>query len=813
MRAKASWIVNVCAVTLLLAFALISSRPAWGQILPTTAPSYIPPAYAALRGRTVQDVRVLGNQRVPTAVIQNVVRTKPGDKFDPVTVEEDYRSIYGLRKFANVEAKVEPTTAGVIVTFIVTEEKQIRTIAFRGNVAINTDTLRDTITINTGEAIDPFRLSTARSAIESLYRDKNYAFAHVDVDREHLEKTGELVFNVTEGPQVTIRKVNFLGNHSFDDGRLKDQIQTKSWFPIFRPGTFEPEQIEDDVAALRRYYEGKGFFDVRVGRKLIFSPDQREMQVTFVVNEGPRYRVNRVEFRGNSMLSDVQLRRGLKMTAGQPFDAETAQRDVRQIVKEYSPLGFIYESRPQFGNPDYLKVEPRQVFHRDAGTLDLIYQISEGKPFRIGRILVKGNSRTQDKVILRELRLAPGQMYNSAELADGLDRLRATPFFAGVTATPIGDDPNYRDILIEVNEQRTAQFTVGAGINSNGGLGAAITYTQSNFDITDWPESWKDVFSERAFVGAGQLFRVTLQPGTEASNASILWREPWMFDQPYSLTLEAYYRDRIRDTYDETRAGGRVTVGHRFNYVDSVSLTLRGEDVKIHDIDDKDDTILVNGVPTPVRAPEILAVAGHNTITSAALNYRRDTTSAGILPYYGTITQAGWESYGALGGEFTFQKFTAGWDWYHLIHEDLTDRRTILTFHLDAGYIWGDDAPVFERFYGGGIGSIRGFQFRGVSPRSGPEEDAIGGFFSFTGSLELGFPLYGDSLRGVVFADFGDVEPDVRIGTIRTSIGAGIRLVLPFFGQTPVALDFAYPITKDDEDETQIISFSLGFNP
>src|SRR5207237_604836 len=128
---------------------------------------------------------------------------------------------------------------------------------------------------------------------------------------------------------------------------------------------------------------------------------------------------------------------------------------------------------------------------------------------------------------------------------------------------------------------------LGAGINSNGGVGAQISYQQTNFDITDWPENWTDVISERAFVGAGQLFRVTLQPGTEQSNASVRWTEPWMFDQPYSLTLEAYYRDRQREHYKETRGGGRVSVGHRFNFVDSVTATFRGEDVNIHDIDDE----------------------------------------------------------------------------------------------------------------------------------------------------------------------------------------------------------------------------------
>ena len=191
---------------------------------------------------------------------------------------------------------------------------------------------------------------------------------------------------------------------------------------------------------------------------------------------------------------------------------------------------------------------------------------------------------------------------------------------------------------------------------------------------------------------------------------------------------------------------------------------------------------------------------------------RRDTSNKGFIKYRGTDATVGWESYGTLGGEFTFQKFTGSFDWYIPVYEDLLDRKTVLTLRSDAGWIWGT-APFFERFYAGGIGTVRGFRFRGISPRSGIDNDPIGGDFSLTGSAELGFPLYGENLRGVVFSDVGTVEPDFEIGTIRSSIGVGFRLQLPMFGQVPIALDFALPLSKSSQDETQWISFSLGFQP
>jgi outer membrane protein insertion porin family len=749
-----------------------------------------------LKGRTVEGVRIVGNERTPASVILQVVRTHEGSEFDPATVEADYQRIYSLKKFSNVEAKVEPTRTGVIVVFQVSEQRLIRSIAFKGNQHVDTSDLQGAIDLTEGQAIDPFRISLARLAIENYYHDKNYSFAHVKVDQTALREDGQLVFQIVEGPQVRIRNVSYRGNATFPAGRLNDQIASKPWIWIFRAGTYRPTQVDDDVAAIREYYNQHGFFDARVGRKLIWSPDMSELEIRFLIDEGARYRVKKVLFRGNQRLSDKQLREKLKLTEGQFYDAEGLQRDVRELVRAYSPFGYIYDPHSQ--NPDYLHIDDRTVFLKDPAEVELVYSIHEGKPFRIGRILVKGNSKTKEKVVLRELRVAPGQMYNAGELSDAMQRLRSGPYFTAATVTPIGNDPESRDLLVEVNERRTASITIGAGVNSNGGVAGAITYQQTNFDIANWPTSFRDLFSDRSFTGAGQYFRASFEPGTQGSNATVAFGEPWLFDRPYSFNSQVYLRDREREHYDERRMGGQVGLGKRFDYVWSALLTLRGEDVVIHDISDP-----------AIRAPEILKYKGHSTVTSAGVQLRRDTTNSGFYYYKGTNSSVGWDLYGALGGDFAFNKFSAEWNGYLTLNDDMLDRKTVLGLHANGGYI-PDDAPFFERFYGGGIGSVRGFAFRGISPRSGLDHDPIGGDFSTTATAELSFPLAGDNLRGVAFVDAGDVEPDFHFGTIRSSAGFGIRLFLPFFGQAPLALDFAVPLNKASQDDTQIISFSFG---
>lgn len=773
----------------------------------STAPASAPPAptrvesaiAAGLAGRAVEAVEVRGNREVASSLVLNAVRTRVGEPLDPATVQEDYQRIYALRKFSNVQATIEPTETGVIVVFVVSEQRTISAVIFRGNARVSELMLRDAIDIRAGESVDNFRLALARRSIQALYRGRNLPFADVTIDAEALADQGELAFLINEGPSVRVRNIDFPGARSFDEDALKKQIRTRVWIWIARRGNLDEEILEDDVASLREFYRGKGFFDVRVGRRVVFSADQSEAQVEFVIDEGPRYTVQTITFRGNESIDEQELRQTLRLVEGMPFDRALIDRDIRRLVDAYAPTGMIYD--PTINDPDFLRISATQRFRLEPGTLELIYEVTEGKPMVVSSIEVRGNSRTQQKVILRDLRLVPGRLYNATTVRRGVERLQATQLFDRIRVTPVGDTPGQRDVLVEVEEARTALLTFGAGINSNGGVAGNVTYTQRNFDIGRWPESWSDIRNENALVGAGQQFRLSLEPGTESSNASIRWFEPWLFDQPYELTTEAYLRDRIRDDHRETYLGGRGLLGRRFAEFYYLGFGGKYENVRIHEIENPAD-----------RAPEILAEEGHTDVSSLTLRAQRDTTNPGLLKYEGTRATVQWESFLPFMGIDSFQKFTGSFDYYLTVYQDLLDRRTVLNLSLTSGYISGDSL-FWERFYGGGIGSIRGFAFRGVSPRSGPANDAIGGEFLLAGTAELSTPIFRDIFRGVVFVDVGTVESSVTLGTIRSSIGLGVRVTLPIFGQVPIAVDYAYPLTTDDTDDTQRISFSLGFTP
>jgi outer membrane protein insertion porin family len=814
---------------------------------PTTAPTTAPAAVSAdLVGRRVDQVRVEGNARVSSQQILNQCRTHAGDKFDPDTVAGDYQRVFDLKRFSNVRARVEPQAdGGVDVVFSVSEEKLIHQVKYIGNKAINDDDLAKEVDVKAGEAIVNFRIALAKRAIIAAYKAKNFPYAHVEVDTAELDRTGDLTFRITEGQPVTIRNIVFVGLHSFTYNKMKNQIQTTRWYWIFNPGTLDEQQLDADVGSIRQWYKDHGFFDVKVGRKVIVSPDQTEVQINFLIDEGIRYKVTKVTFVGNRAVGEAALRRDLHLTEGQTFDSEVLALDVKQIVKAYSPLGYIYD--PRSPDPDYLRIgrpsDPypaHLVYHSTPGTVELVYEIAEGKPFTIGRIYVVGNAKTQAKLALRELRgLQSGALYDSGAVADDEDRLRGTPYFqppkGAATISPVppaGGEPATRDLLVQVRENQTASVSAGAQVNSSLGLSGQFSYEQKNFDIFNPSPRPEDLLSGQAWTGAGQDLRIDFDPGTQVTSARVLFSEPYLLDQPYSLTTEGHFQsfEYAGSPWIEQRAGGSVTLGKQFTPAWSAAVTAEGEDVDIHGVEDYFPTsdkvdvldpvthepqLRANGSPQlqlrSIRAADVLDYTGHTGITDLGFVVRRDTTNHGPLPYRGTNLQFNYELYGALGGGAHFDKFRVEADHYLTVNRDLLDRRTVLGFHAGAGYIT-PGAPFFERFYGGGIAgggnaAIRGFEFRGVGPRAGRALDPIGGDFDMAGTVELNFPIYQDELRGVIFDDFGTVEPDIRIHTIRDSVGVGVRVVIPFLGNAPLAFDLAFPVVKGDQDIRQVFSF------
>jgi outer membrane protein assembly complex protein YaeT len=809
---------------LLIASIGIAGRPSSATAQPDPDEPARPPAgvlagdLEAL-GLPITRVDVVGNSRLPDSIVLNAIRTAPGDRFDPRTVNDDVQRIYALRRFEQVEAQYEildgQATPAVAVTFTVSELPAVQGIAFRGNRSVQDDRLRQVVSISVGLAAggrgDPVLLGFAADAIERFYRDeRKRPLANVRVRRD--EETGRVIFDITEGPRVLVRNVDFPGARSFTENDLRREVVTEVWWPggfFGRTGRLSMPQIEEDVASLRRFYQRqKGFFDARVGRRLIWSPDLTEVQVEFVIEEGPRYTVGDIDFEGLEALDEADLRRRLAeevgLEPGVPYDLDRVRAAINEIVAAYSPLGYIYSPPPPGipQNPDHLNIGNDVAFRLEPGVVDLTFRVSEGRSFRLGNLRVRGNDKTQDRILLRAFDSGPGDLYDSDDIRRATRRLQGSGYFSQLRVTPVippgGDvDDDVRDLLIEVEEMSTATLSVGASADSSGGLSAFIRYEERNFDIFDFPDSPGAIWGD-AFQGAGQTLRVSLEPGTRQSNASVTFFEPQLLDRNLGFGIDGYYRTFRQRRYRENRGGGRIRLSPGLGRNFRTTLSLRGEDVRIFDLD----------APISTRAPEYVEFEGNTTITSAQLRFAYTDVDTLINTTRGFQAETAWETYGVLGGP-SFQKVTAGATMFVPLYRDIRDRAVVFQLRGDAGAIY-NDAPFFERFYAGGFTSVRGFRDRGISPRSGTADDAVGGDFMVHGTAALGFPLVDRTLRGVIFSDFGSVDDDPELTTIRVSAGFGFRVNIDALGNVPIALDFAWPLNRRDEDELQVFSFSLG---
>ena len=748
-------------------------------------------------GRPISQVELKGLRTVPEQLVRNAIRISPGDAFDAKIVHEDIVRITHLGRFRTVVAEHKQQADGsLIVTYVVSELPMIADIQVIGNKAISDHDLLSLVNLRKGDPVDQFLIDQGTRQIAQAYEKKGYYLTDVTVDGEQLTETGVLIFRVREGPHVRIRRISFQGNTVFSDKELKSRIKSKAYVMILQPGALSRKQLDDDAAVLRNYYRDRGYHDAQVGRDVQMSANQKEAAVVFLIEEGELFTVESIRVEGNEQFADAQILETMKLKVGDVFSENLLTKSREATVDLYGKLGFIET-----------KVQLEPLFHEADTKVSLVVHIQEGKSYTVGGIEVRGNRVTKSRVITRQIRgMEPGRPFDLTGVKVTKDRLGNSPLFQKASVTILGDqEDDTRDVLVEVQEKNTGSFSIGAGVSSDSGVVGAISLTQRNFDIANPPDSFGELMTGKAFRGAGQYFAITLQPGNETSRYSIAFREPYLLDSDYFLDTNVFYYDRERSDYDEKRAGGNLGLGQRFGDVWSASVSGRYEAIDIANLD--------------ITVPDdVTAVAGDSDLTTLGFTVRRNTTDSPMFPTRGSRLSAGISRAGALGGDYDYTKVNAGLRKYWTIDEDFLNRRTVFSVSATAGYVLEDDeAPVFERYYAGGHRTLRGFDYRGIGPRgiiAGPPlvqtDDAVGGDWLFLLSFEYNFPVYQEVLRVVLFSDTGTVQDDFGLDEYRMSVGAGLRLAVPFLGRAPFAFDFAVPLVKESDDETQVFSFDIA---
>ena len=741
---------------------------------------------AETSGDRIVRVVLRGNVRATAHRILGQMRLREGSLYSPAAVDEDLKRIYDLGEFDNVVIRPQREADGLVLVVEVTERPVLERLEFDGNRKFDDKDLAETVGVKAGNLLDRHKVFAGARAIERKYRDKGYYFVSVTLDEPLLAKSRLARYTIAEGPRVRVRKIRFVGNHSIGAGELAKRMETRTWFPLLVAGTYDDEQLQRDVVAIRNYYVEQGFLDVRVGRELQFTPDKTKLSIRVIVEEGPRYQARSVALEGVERFSRPLLQKQMRLAPGKPYAADAVRADVELIRETYGEVGYIDAF-----------IRPVIDFTDEPGQVDVTFKVEEGEPVQIGEIRVEGNRLTQDKVIRRELRFYPEEPVNTKLIDRARRRLEGTglyrPGSVQITTIPTAD-PGVTDILVRVEEAETANLILGAGISSNSGVLGNISLIQRNFDITDWPQSNEEFWRGEAFRGAGQTAQIVLEPGTRLQRYRVDFRDPHVFDTDFSFSTSLFYFDRERDSYDERRVGGHFGFGRELREDLRAFMNLRLESINIRNVD--------GGVPQ-----DVLDVEGSSTLTSVEVGLVKDTTDSFLFPTEGYRLTGSVEQAGALGGSYTFTKFLVDGRRYWTVTRDVLDRKSVLAIRGRMGFI-GGDAPIFERFFAGGHGSIRGFEFRGVGPKTGGT--FVGGDFLALASTEYSFPIFEKTLTGVLFLDMGTVEEQITLSTWRAAVGFGVRFTVPFFGPVPFALDFGFPISKDGDDDEEFFSFSIG---
>ncbi|MFW5839534.1 MAG: outer membrane protein assembly factor BamA, partial [Planctomycetota bacterium] len=650
---------------------------------------------------------------------------------------------------------------------------------------------------------DPMYLALLRSgreAIETKYRQEGFAKATVELDQTAALLQKQAIYRITEGPRIRIRKISFEGNEFFSTIRLRFHVRTNARFWPFIPGYLNIEKVEQDVASLRKLYIDEGFLEAQVDYLLKSTPDQEDQHLTFVINEGPRFLVNQIRFEGNTLFSDKELAGRMKLARGEYVVAEDLQRDIRVLGETYGELGYIQSDvnhrfeylPPNTELPDWAAKQADDDL--EIALVNLVFDVRESDRYDVGQVVIRGNDLTQDRVIRRHVTMYPGQRFNTSAMQESQRRLRETTLFETVEIKPIGQDESVRDVLVEITEGRTANFIIGIAADSSNGIFGDISFTQRNFDLLGWPGPGREFWKGRAFKGAGQRLRLSAQPGTTLSRFYIDWFEPALFDQPYALSVNGYYYTREQESYDITRLGIVTSLGHRFKNRWYGEVAAKVEWAEMDDLDSD----------API---EVVDDQGDHFMPSVKGTLVRDRTDSRWLPSMGDRFEFSYEQF---VGDYAFGRFDASYRIFRTLYVNAAEEKHILAGKIGVGQVVGD-APVFESYYAGGLGSLRGFQYRGVSPRGTNSDDPIGGDSLFLLGAEYSYPIVGDTLRGVLFIDSGTVEDSLSLSDYRVSAGFGFRWTVPLFGPVPISLDFGFPISKEDEDDTQVFSFSLGW--
>lgn len=764
--------------------------------------SYATVVCAETQGKIIHNIKkieIKGNQRISTTAIRSSIRMKEGDPYDPQLVSQDVDAIWSLGFFDNIEVALEEMTDGLKVVFLVTERAVIDEIQFQGNKKIKAKKLKKQIEIKEGDYVKPYLLKLDEDKIKELYIKKCFQRIQVHAESKVADGKTVVVFNIEEGPKIRIAKITFAGNENFKRRKLLKLLESRQkHFPAFIfPGRFEQKKFESDIGKVKEFYMNNGWLDVDVGWDITYNEDNTKMFLNIHVKEGERYYVENVEIHGETLFTKEELKEKLKLKEGGPFFLDAVEKDAYQLRLTYGEQGYIAAS-----------VKEKHTFSSEGTKVDVSFNIEEKDRYYIEKIKIAGNDKTRDNVIRRQVTFNPGERLDTEKIRDSQRRLTNTGYFdmesgapAGVNFEP-GSEPNKQNILIDVKEGRTGMLRFGGGYGANIGAFGDISYTDRNFDVFDVPKSWNDFLQGNAFRGAGEILTLRFSPGFQRTEIMLSLTNPSVFDSPYSTGVSLFDYLRWYQEYQQQSMGSRVSGGREIQRDFFVRLSPEFDIIDIKRQDDKENT-----------PQDVLDVEGSHLKAGITLSANIMKTDNIYMPSKGYEGESSLE-FAGLDVDIAKYKFQT--TKYNTLFEIPKWGKHVLAYGGTFGIVEptsGSKVPIFERFYAGGYGSLRGFRYRGIAPVDEKTGNQIGGDILVVMNTEYLVPIYKDILRAAVFVDTGKADEtvrDINLDHFRLSTGVGLRVNIPFLGRSTIAIDYGIPVIKEEGDEIQAFSFNFG---
>lgn len=801
------------------------------------------------------DVQYSGPATVAKDVILAQMRTAVGQPYSDSTVEDDIRNLYKTGAIQNVRIFAQPESDGVKVIVAVQTRQVLRELVIDGAHKVSAKKLRKEIGVKLNAPVNEDDLQKARQKIIDRYQSKGFTDIEVNFRVEPIDEsrgTARVIYTIGEGAKGAVSRIHFEGNAHFSEKILRKQMKTKGKTMIAfidKSGRLDEVQLQQDLDSIKEFYQNHGYVDVEV------SEAKRErkngpLMITVGIKEGTLYHVNKISFTGYKQTTEEKIRKVIKMKEGTVYSPKELHDDAKALADNYGSGGYVDLIVLPQGTP------------AGPGLIDVHYKIEEGNRSFVERINIIGNTRTKDKVIRREILIAPGDVFNTVRVETTKKRLDNLGYFTKVEAYPEETGVEGRkDLVVQVEEKRTGSLNFGAGYSTIDSLIGFVELTQGNFDITNWP----------GLTGAGQKFRAKAQIGSSRQDFVVAVTEPYFLDQRLSLGGQLFYSEAsyLSNVYDQRNYGFSLEARKPLTNWMYVVLGYTLQNYEIFNV--------ANHV-----SPAILAEEGTTTksmVTTSLVWDRRDNP---FLTRKGErISLTGYVAGGPLGGDEQIYGFDIQATKYFRFPGDL-----ILLFDVEAATVdvWDKPemtnipgffgevfdingnpvlvgvppnqfqvtepvpvsvptVPIFDRLYLGGSNNLRGFRFRDISPKDFNGQP-IGGQSMARATVELTFPII-EKARGAIFYDAGLVNPDAwdfsdqtievprglnaqasylyakRLGlpfnpltpkstndSFGSDFGIGVRLDLPI---GPLRLDYGYPLDRAGNTGHGHLNFSVGY--